>query len=298
MSITSSQDRPAFSIVIPTYNGKELLKKHLPAVLKTMEAKDELLIIDDASLDDTEDWFRDWKQAIADKKSTSTPTIRYIQNITNLRFAATVNKAVHQIEHEFFVLLNNDVAPTKNLLNTLWQFARSQSNPDSIFAIGCKEIEGDDETKIGGRNVLWFERGMFIHSRHPDMSSGETAWASGGSALFSTQKWLEIGGFDRSFQPAYWEDIDLSVRAKNQGWQVLFCQDALVNHHHETTNATVFGQQRITMMSWKNAYIFAWKHMTRSQWVSHILWLPYHFVVSGSRANWIPVRAFLLALFN
>lgn len=298
----NSQARPPFSVVIPTYNGKHLLEKHLPAVLTNMNSQDELLIIDDASSDDTEDWFRDWKQAITKQtitgKNSTSPTIRYIQNITNLRFAATVNKAVHQVEHEYFVLLNNDVAPSKNLFSTLWQFAMSQSNPDTIFAIGCKEIEGDDESKMSGRNMLWFERGMFIHCRHPDMSSGETAWASGGSALFSTQKWLEIGGFDRQFQPAYWEDIDLSIRAKNHGWQVLFCENALVHHHHETTNVTVFGQQKITMMSWKNAYLFAWKHMNRSQWISHILWLPYHFFVSGSRANWIPPRAFFLALLQ
>ena len=298
MTNESKENRPAFSVIIPTYNGKDLLEKHLPAVLKMMEPKDELLIIDDASSDDTEEWFREWKQTLFQKEETSIPSIRYIQNITNLRFAATVNKAVYQVTHDYFLLLNNDVAPSKKLLDTVWSFRQQQHEPENIFAIGCKEIEGDDENVIGGRNLLWFERGMFIHSRHPEMESGETAWASGGSSVFDTKKWLEIGGFDRRFYPAYWEDIDLSVRAKKEDWKVLFCKEALVHHHHETTNATVFGQRKIALMSWKNAYIFAWQHMTKQQWVQHILWMFYHQIITGYKTKGLPTIALFQAIFS
>jgi glycosyltransferase involved in cell wall biosynthesis len=41
------------SVVIPNYNGKHLLEKHLPSVLSSMRSGDELLIIDDASTDDS-----------------------------------------------------------------------------------------------------------------------------------------------------------------------------------------------------------------------------------------------------
>lgn len=286
--------RPAISIIIPTYRGMHLLEKNLPTVLKCMEAYDELLVIDDASHDGTEEWFKSWKQSTI-KKIQNAPTIRYIQNISNLRFAASVNKAVMQAEHTYIFLLNNDVSPKKDVLSILWNFWQSQEDPDQIFAIGCKEVE--DEV-IGGRNQLWFERGMFIHSRHPEMVSGLTAWASGGSALFDKHKWLELGGFDRQYYPAYWEDIDISFRAQQQGWITYFCNDAIVNHHHETTNQSVFGQQQIALMSWKNAYLFGWSHMNRSQWISHLLWMMYHLTITSYRTKGLPWLGLFKAVFQ
>ena len=290
------KNRPPISIVIPTYNGQALLQKHLPAVLQAMQPEDELIVIDDASSDSTEFWFKEWKR---DKTKYS---IQYIQNIANLRFAATVNKAVREASHAYVFVLNNDVAPHKDVLESLWNCWQSYEQPDTIFAIGCLEYEQDPNSKrkpvLGGKNKLWFERGMFIHSRYTDMKTGPTAWASGGSALFDKKKWEALGGFDRAFYPAYWEDIDLSVRARKQGWEVLFCAEAKVDHHHETTNATVFGQQRIAYMSWKNAFIFTWRHMKVSEWIQHIVWLPYHLFITGSRTKGLTIRAFLAAVSN
>jgi len=137
---------------------------------------------------------------------------------------------------------------------------------------------------------------MFIHSRASKLDSGETAWASGGSALFDLEKWKELGGFDIAFYPAYWEDIDLSMRARKKGWNILFCENAVVDHRHETTNASVFGQKKIDIMSWKNAYLFAWRHMTATQWLQHLIWLPYHLILTASRTKGVSLRAFFIAL--
>lgn len=291
--------RPAVSIIIPTYNGQHLLKKHVPAVVACMKEIDELIIIDDASTDTTEVWFKNWREKMLKRKGAVAGTFQYIQNITNLRFAASVNKAVRHAQNKYVFLLNNDVSPAKNVLDALWNTWQESDSPEDVFAVSCKEYEMESkQAVIGGKNMLWFERGMFIHSRAKDMTTGPTAWASGGSALFDASKWESIGGFDRSFHPAYWEDIDLSMRARKNEWSILFSEHATVEHHHETTNSSVFGQEKIALMSWKNAYIFAWKHMNRKQWISHVLWLPYHLGISGFRTNWIPFRAFVMALFT
>lgn len=120
---------------------------------------------------------------------------------------------------------------------------------------------------------------MFIHSRAEDLRSGPTAWVSGGSGVFDKKKWLEIGGFDRLFYPAYWEDIDLSFQARKRGWKVLFEEKAVVDHNHETTNASVFGQRKMEQMSWRNANKFVWKNGDFWQKFAHILWKPYWWIV-------------------
>lgn len=278
---------PAVSFIIPTYNGQALLQKNLTSVLTAARAQDEVIIIDDASTDQTVTWltqtyalkpeqadvdyqvFSAWAKDTADRVK-----LRVIVNKHNLRFGASCNRAVSLARHPYVFLINNDVQPTPEvLLHILPHFEDPQ-----VFAVGCHEIEEHLGNISGGKNVLYFARGMFIHNRAKDFETGETAWASGGSAVFDKQKWNELGGFHACYYPAYWEDTDLSFRAKQRGWKVMFEAQAQVHHNHETTNSTVFGQAKIEAMSWKNARKFAWRNGTLSQKVQFILWQPYWWV--------------------
>lgn len=278
--------RPPVSIVIPTFNGKHLLKKHLSKVIAIASPEDEIIVIDDASTDETLDWMietyslaQQSKTEYAVHNKNKKPSIKLILNNHNLRFAATVNKGVRAAHHEFIFLINNDVRPKNGSVEQLL----SHFNPDSsvgnqTFAVGCRELEEKDSTGksvIGGKNKLWFNKGIFQHSRAQHFTTGPTAWVSGGSGMFSKEKWLLLNGFDPDYYPAYWEDIDLSYRAKKNGWIVMFDKDAVVEHHHESTNKDVFGTIGMLRISWHNGDIFTWKNGSPSQKLLHILWKPY-----------------------
>jgi GT2 family glycosyltransferase len=252
--------------VIPTFNGLDLLKKHLSSVINDLRKGDELIIIEDAGTDDTGKWVNDLA------KKTNKIDIKFIKNTKNLRFGMTVNKAVKLAKHDLIYLLNNDVAPKKNCLEILL----THVNEPNFFAVGPIEI--DNDSNISGKNSLWFERGMFIHSKADDQNFGETAWVSGGSGLFDKQKWLKLKGFDKLFYPAYWEDIDLSFRASKKNWLVLFEPKAVVLHHHETTNTSVFGQKKMQKMSMRNGVKFAWKHGNLWQRIAFLIWRPYWWI--------------------
>lgn len=288
------------SIIVPTYNGLHLLQKHLPSVFEAAHDGDEIIICDDASTDDTEQWvvsnFHLFAQAefepnLSSQKYYPIPStethklytgnfksgkknvvITLLCNKKNLRFAATVNSAVCLVKSKYFFLLNNDVSVEKNTINILKKYCVAD---DSLFAVGCLEYEYDDKGEQSGKNILWFEQGIFKHSKAKDFKFGKTAWASGGSALFSTTKWLLLKGFDIAFYPAYWEDIDISFRAQQKGWRVLFDPEAVVYHRHESTHATVFGSKVINDISWKNSFKFAWKHANFIQKMQVIIWYPY-----------------------
>lgn len=275
------------SVVIPSYKGVHLYKKNLQAVLDCMRDQDELIVVDDASgsEDDTIVWF---ENKFATKKQKSTPVeetdfyvgeyseakkklrIVLLVNHKNQRFGASSNRGFKASQNELVFLINNDVAPHQDCL----QYLIPHFDNEKVFAVGCLEHE-THVNEIGGRNKLWFERGMFLHSRYKDLSGGETAWASGGSAMFRKSIFEEIGGFDKLYYPAYWEDIDLSFQARKQGFLVLFEPKAQVDHNHETTNKSVFGEQKINEMSWKNARKFTWKNGNLWQKISFLLWQPY-----------------------
>lgn len=275
------------SAVIPTYNGKHLLEKHLQYVVDTLKKDDELIIVDDHSTDGTVPWLIKTYHLNADAKDGHTAafqiyqgkhpskkiTLTIIANHQNVRFGQAVNRGVQAAEHDYVVLFNNDVRPRKNTIKK----ALSHFKDRSVFAVGFKEEEpqSDGSIILGGKNRIWFEKGRFIHSRASNFETGPTAWASGGSAIFDKKKWQHLGGFDPAYYPAYWEDIDLSYRAHQAGWKVLFESNAVVEHHHETTNQAVFGNAQIAAMSWKNGSTFVWKNGTLYQKVAHILWKPY-----------------------
>lgn len=270
------------SVLIPTYNGRHLLEQHLPAVIDCLREADEIVIVDDCGTDTTRDYLtkkfalipssaeKMWEGKVKGKHIKVT----LVQTQRNLRFAGACNVGAQIAGNELIFLLNNDVSPEKDVLQYLIPYF---DEPD-CFAVGCKEYEQDRSGEVSGRNLLWFERGRFMHSKARSMTSGKTAWVSGGSGLFDREKWVLLGGFDTRFYPAYWEDIDLSFRAQNKGWKVLFEEKAVVFHKHESTHVDVFGQKRIDRMSLKNGTAFIVKHATGKQYLQYLLWKPYWFV--------------------
>jgi GT2 family glycosyltransferase len=256
------------SVIIPTFNGQQLLAKNLPAVIKCLRDGDELIIVDDASADNTVEWLEKTIEPKLDKRLNH---FQLISNQHNLRFGASVNKVVQQAQHNLIFLINNDVSPHQDVLTHLVP----HFSDSTVFAVGCLEMEHQAGDVQGGKNKLWFEKGLYVHSRADTFTAGATAWVSGGSGLYDKEKWLELGGFDKIYYPAYWEDIDLSFRARKKGWKVLFEPLAIVDHNHESTNADVFGQKRIEDMSWRNANRFVWRNGTVWQKIANLLWRPY-----------------------
>ncbi len=295
------------SVVITTYNGSALLKANLPAVFDCCRSGDEVVIVDDASRDETVDWVTDkfnlkkevdnddfvvWTGSLSeDSKKLQ---IVLIANCKNVRFGATSNRGVKLAQHPIVFLLNNDVIPSREVIAA----ALPHFKDDQVFAVGCHEIEKNQGGISSGKNKHWFERGMFVHSRADNFETGETGWASGGSAFFDREKWLELGGFDKAYYPAYEEDIDLSFRAKKRGWKVLFEKEAMVVHNHETTNTTVFGRWQIAVMSFKNAITFLWRNGTTGQKIQHLIWLPYHLVFTSWRTRGAFLRGLVRFLYS
>lgn len=283
---------PPVSALIPNYNGVKLFERYLPAVLKTLRSGDELIIVDDTSTDESVAWIKNKfdcqriDSPVAETElwlgKTKGIQVKLLVNLKNQRFGASCNRGVLVADHEYIFLLNSDVAPHPDALPPLLKHFDPTAGGETVFGVGCLEIETTNNNEKAGKQRLWFERGMFLHAKADDFKSGPTAWVTGGSGLFSKAKWLTIGGFDPLYYPAYWEDIDLSYQAQLRGWKVLFEANSVVDHNHETTNQTVFGQKKIEAMSWRNAKKFAWKNGSIWQKIAFLLWQPYWWWKRGS----------------
>lgn len=283
--------RENVSVVIPTFNGLSLLKKHIPDVVSLLQKGDEIIIVDDAGTDTTPEWSIQ-QDTHYNKQGIS---IRCVRHETNKRFAAAVNTGVAHAQHNFVFLLNNDVSPlNEKTIPLLLRWFEDTS----MFAVGCAEItEQGVDARVSGRGTGGWKRGLAVHWYDANQSLSNTLWTSGGSMFFDKKKFLTLGGFDTLFAPAYEEDRDLSFRALKHGWKVAFDPAIVVHHQHESTNKDVFGQRVMADVSWKNQYLFVWKNITDPELLlSHILWLPYHLTISNHRSQGSSLRGFMRAV--
>ncbi len=162
-----------------------------------------------------------------------------------------------------------------------------------VFSVGSREIEVKaGKEVVSGRTEGKFSRGFLIHWRPKDQESQNTLWTFGGSMAVDREKYLEIGGMDELYAPAYWEDIDLCWRAKEKGWHIVFEKESVVYHNHETTNVSVFGKREMERIAYRNQFLFMWKNIRGVELVKHFFWLPYHLTVTTYKTKGLFLSAF------
>jgi len=274
------------SIIIPNYNGEDLLKKNLPVVLKSVknykDGKIEIIIPDDPSTDNSKEVIKDFIGNITQANVTG----KTVSNTDKKEagFSKNVNRGVSIATGDILLLLNSDVAPHEDFLDALLPHF---SDPD-VFAVGCMDESIEDGQKIlRGRGIGKWERGCLFHARgNPDKDN--TLWAGGGSSAFRKKIWDKIGGLDEIYNPFYWEDNDLSYRALKTGYKIIFEKKSLVIHEHEKgaikKNAN---NSQIKKTAYRNQFYFVWLNITdKNLLLSHILWFPYHLLTSLLRKDW------------
>lgn len=278
------------SVIIPNYNGEELLKKNLPSVLDiAKEYSDiELIIADDFSSDNSISVINELIQ-----KYLSKVNIKLITSDKNKGFSSNVNRAVGEASGEIIVLLNTDVIPSRRFLDPLLKHFKDEK----VFAVGCMDESLEDgKIILRGRGVGRWEKGLLVHSAG-DLNKQNTLWVSGGSGAFRRDLWNKLGGFDKIYNPFYWEDIDLSYRAQKSGFKTLFEKNSIVRHEHD--NGIIkkkYNQGKIRRVAYRNQFIFAWKNSDFNNLLKNFLWVPYHLISALFRGDYLMIQAFFAAL--
>ena len=96
------------AIVILNWNGRSMMEQYLPSVLKFSRDEAEVIIADNASTDDSVAWLKE-----------TYPHVRVIELAENYGFAEGYNRALKQVDSEYYVLLNSDVEVTHHWLTPL-----------------------------------------------------------------------------------------------------------------------------------------------------------------------------------
>lgn len=269
------------SVVIPVYKNTELFLQMLRNNWQYLRGE-EVVVVDDAGGENI-------KQIL----ESEFEGINVLVNEINIGFSKTVNKGIFHSHGEYIMLLNSDV----KLIDDSYKSAVSEFGKNNdLFALSFIQIEKDG--RLVGKNEIYFEKGFYYHRRVTDNKIGENGWAEGGSALFSADKIKKLKGFDEMFSPFYWEDIDLSYRAKQKGWKVLFYPSVKVEHHHESTIAKYNKKEAVSIVALRNQFLFTWKNLdSGNKIVQNFIYTAYYILLNIFKFEFSYHRAFFWALY-
>jgi O-antigen biosynthesis protein len=275
----------AASIVIPNWNGRDLLAKYLPSVIAAIEHSpgSEVVVVDNGSDDGSAEFVR-----------KAFPQVKVLALPRNLGFGGGSNAGFRAAKNDIVVLLNSDMRVEPDFLAPLL----NGFTDESIFSVACQIFFSDPAKprQETGLTEGWWLQGALrvrhrvepgIHELYPCFYGG------GGSCAYDRRKFLELGGFDELLKPFYLEDTDVGYLAWKRGWKVLYQPASVVYHEHRGTIGKRFSERYIQSVLKKNFVLFVWKNIHDWRWMfSH-----FFFAWASAMLSWLagdsPERASL-----
>ncbi len=213
---------PDFSVLIVNYNGGHYVQGALDSLKRQTYRNFEVILVDNASTDGS-----------ADSLDTAgLPAFTLMKETENHGFARGNNLAAEKAQGRWLALLNPDAEADPDWLGEIAAAIRANSDVEAFacaqFALGRSDLmdgAGDAYQLFG---FPW--RGGFGHPATA-MPPGD-GWCfsgCGASAIYKTQLFREMGGFDERFF-CYCEDVDLGFRIQLSGRDCLFIRRAVIRH--------------------------------------------------------------------
>ena len=217
------------AVVILNYNTREYLRRFLPGLIASCDGLDaEVIVADNASHDGS-----------LDMMAEEFPSVRTIALSENYGFTGGYNRALAQVQAQYYVLINSDVEVPEHWLRVLQDWM--DSHPE-CGACGPKLIsfnERDTFEYAGAAGGLLdrygypFCRGRIMQKVEKDHGQYDTPadvlWCSGACLMVRADVWKALGGLDDRFF-AHMEEIDLCWRMQLRGWKVTVVPQSYVYH--------------------------------------------------------------------
>ena len=215
------------AVVILNWNGRTMLERFLPSVL-ACSADARVIVADNGSNDDSVDFLRQ-----------QYPQVQLILFDKNYGFAEGYNRALKQVEADYYILLNSDVECTPGWIAPV--VAMMEAQPDIAVAQPKLLMYDQKDTfeYAGGAGGFIdkygypFCRGRLFSTLEKDYGQYDDPcdifWATGACMFVRASVWRELDGLDGDFF-AHMEEIDFCWRTHLAGYRVAYCPTSKVYH--------------------------------------------------------------------
>lgn len=215
---------PRVSIIIPVHNVWEQTRACLASIEEHTPQNYEIIVIDNASTDETRIALLDWAECTLD--------VRLILNDDNLSYSAACNQGIEVASGEYIVIMNNDIVVTDGwlgkILTAMERTGAGIVGPMADCVAGAQHIDFayKDPAQLAdfARRVYYAELSKTL----------ETQAVVGFCMLIKRDVFDQIGEFDEQFINGY-EESDFCLRAGDAGFKVVVARDTFIHHKGSQT---------------------------------------------------------------
>ncbi len=248
MKLPQNNSVNSVCLAILNYNGRQHLENLLPTALaaaKQCPVICSVLVLDNRSTDPDVEWIK-----------VCFPSVKIVIAPEN-DFLFSYNQLFTQLPDDIVVILNNDLRLDKNFLAPLLRHFFQKD----VFAVSASSYDWGGTERTIGPARLNYQHGFYHWYYEPQRQElCHTLFASGGFMAVHRGKFLELGGFNRLFHPAYCEDLDLCFRAWRRGWRSIY-EPASIVWHREQASWNVSPAARPQKLHLRHALLFQWSSL-------------------------------------
>ncbi|MEC9106269.1 MAG: glycosyltransferase family 2 protein [Candidatus Neomarinimicrobiota bacterium] len=216
------------SIIIPHWNGIDILSECIDSLNNTEYSNFEIIVVDNYSSDESVKWLK-----------ANHPKIKIIENDKNYGYAGGCNRGINNSKGDYIVFLNNDTIHKKDWLSNLVTFMNKRPDCAAVQPKILNYYERDKFDYAGGAgghmDILCypFARGrLFLEQEIDNNQYDDDApcfWASGTAIMVRKEFFLEVEKFDENFF-AHMEEIDLCWRLQLKGHNIYVNPKSVIYH--------------------------------------------------------------------
>lgn len=255
-------------LAILNYNGRKHLEALLPSAVvaaNNYTGECSILVLDNRSTEPDVVWIK-----------KTFPSLR-VEEAPENDFLFSYNWLLPRLQEDVVVILNNDLRLDQNFIQPLVSHFDS---PD-VFAVSASSYDWEGHEKTIGPAKLTYSNGFYGWSYDPKRQElCHTLFASGGVMAVDRQKFVELGGFNRLYHPAYCEDLDLGFRAWRRGWKSIYEPKSIV-WHRESASWSVSPKSRPNKLNLRNSLLFQWSSLPMSEDRYSRYWSSVKLIISG-----------------
>ena len=241
------------SVVIPTWNRYEMVKRCIESVLGSEYKNIEIIIVDNASTDGTSELL---SQDFSDE-----PRVEIWKLNKNLMAAGGRNAGISHASGELILILDNDNIIHKDMISKLVEAMDQKEDASFMGALTINVKNNTIWVLRGGYQNFWTSRTYAYGDGLPadDIDSLEEFYQTMGApnAFMIRRNVIDaIGGFDEDFYAMY-EEVDFAYRMQKAGMKAYLCTGARTDHYGYVADNQSAKLRRLGIEDVDRAYYFA-----------------------------------------